>query len=180
VAINMAMEIDLSGQVCADSAGAASSTRHRRPARLQLGRGPFLGRKHHRHRRPGRKQPDLAHRLAPRPRGRVSITRGDVHYVVSEYGVAYLHGKSVQERALALISIAHPDFREQLFPRGHRIQADSGPSTPMCRPVSWSTSGSASGWWCWPTAWRRCLRPILPTDEQGIKNLVYACRRRPL
>ena len=42
-------------------------------------------------------------------------TRGDVHYVVTEYGVAYLHGKSVQERAIALISISHPDFREQLL-----------------------------------------------------------------
>ena len=38
----------------------------------------------------------------------VVTTRGDVHYVVTEFGVAYLHGKSVQERAIALISIAHP------------------------------------------------------------------------
>ena len=44
-------------------------------------------------------------------------TRGDVHYVVTEYGVAYLHGKSVQERAMALITIAHPDFREELLPK---------------------------------------------------------------
>ena len=42
-------------------------------------------------------------------------TRGDVHYVITEYGVAYLHGKSVQDRVVALISIAHPDFREQLL-----------------------------------------------------------------
>jgi len=39
----------------------------------------------------------------------------DIHYVVTEYGVAYLHGKNVQERALALISIAHPDFRGELL-----------------------------------------------------------------
>jgi GNAT superfamily N-acetyltransferase len=44
----------------------------------------------------------------------VVTTRGDVHYIVTEYGVAYLHGKSVQERAIALISIAHPDFRAEL------------------------------------------------------------------
>ena len=42
-------------------------------------------------------------------------TRGAVHYVVTEYGIAYLHGKSVQERAMALITIAHPDFREELL-----------------------------------------------------------------
>ena len=41
-------------------------------------------------------------------------TRGDVHYVVTEYGVAYLHGKSLRERAVALIQIAHPRFREEL------------------------------------------------------------------
>jgi acyl-CoA hydrolase len=45
----------------------------------------------------------------------VTINRASVHYVVTEHGVAYLHGKSIQERVMALISIAHPDFREQLF-----------------------------------------------------------------
>ena len=45
----------------------------------------------------------------------VVVTRGTVHYVVTEYGVAYLHGKSVQDRTLALVSIAHPDHREQLL-----------------------------------------------------------------
>jgi acyl-CoA hydrolase len=45
----------------------------------------------------------------------VVVPRGDVHYVVTEYGAVNLFGKSLQERALALISIAHPDFREQLF-----------------------------------------------------------------
>jgi RimJ/RimL family protein N-acetyltransferase len=49
------------------------------------------------------------------PGAGVVTTRGDVHYVVTEYGVAYLHGKSVQERAITLITIAHPDFREQLL-----------------------------------------------------------------
>ena len=45
----------------------------------------------------------------------VVTTRGDVHYVATEYGVAFLHGKSVQERALALINIAHPEFRANLL-----------------------------------------------------------------
>src|SRR5208283_4174343 len=51
------------------------------------------------------------------PGAGVVTTRGSVHYVVTEYGVAYLHGKNVQERALALISIAHPDFRAELLKR---------------------------------------------------------------
>ena len=45
----------------------------------------------------------------------VVTSRGDVHYVVTEYGAAYLHGKSIRERAIALINIAHPQFREKLL-----------------------------------------------------------------
>ena len=45
----------------------------------------------------------------------VVTSRGDVHYVVTEYGVAYLHGKSLRRRAEALINIAHPNFREELI-----------------------------------------------------------------
>ena len=44
----------------------------------------------------------------------VVTTRNDVHYVVTEYGVAKLHGKTVRERARALINIAHPKFRDEL------------------------------------------------------------------
>ena len=45
----------------------------------------------------------------------VVTTRADVMYVVTEYGVAYLHGKNLKERTRALINIAHPDFREDLL-----------------------------------------------------------------
>ena len=45
----------------------------------------------------------------------VTLTRGDVHYVVTEYGIAYLHGKNVRERAMELIRVAHPRFRAQLI-----------------------------------------------------------------
>jgi len=51
----------------------------------------------------------------------IVVPRGDVHYVVSEYGAVNLFGKSIQERAMALISIAHPDFREQLFHSAKRL-----------------------------------------------------------
>jgi acyl-CoA hydrolase len=45
----------------------------------------------------------------------VVTSRGLIRYVVTEYGVAYLHGKSIRERAKALIEIAHPLFREELY-----------------------------------------------------------------
>ena len=54
----------------------------------------------------------------------VVTTRGDVHYVVTEYGVAYLHGKSVKERAMALIGIAHPDFRAELLHEAKKRRID--------------------------------------------------------
>ena len=99
-------------------------------------------------------------------------TRGDVHYVVTEYGVAYLHGKSVQERAIALISIAHPDFREQLS-GGHRGQVPAprlasvegkivvGP--PEFRTTYVLNDGTQIN-----------FRPIHPTDEPGMRDLFYA------
>jgi acyl-CoA hydrolase len=65
----------------------------------------------------------------------VTLARADVHYVVTEFGIAYLFGKSVRERALALIEIAHPDFRESLLdeakrqslvPAAHRLGGGQG------------------------------------------------------
>ena len=47
-------------------------------------------------------------------------SRGDVHYVVTEYGVAHLHGKTLRQRAEALIQIAHPDFRDELMEAARR------------------------------------------------------------
>jgi len=51
----------------------------------------------------------------------VTLTRGDIHYVVTEYGIAYLHGKSIRERAMDLISIAHPGFRHYLIEQARRL-----------------------------------------------------------
>jgi GNAT superfamily N-acetyltransferase len=51
----------------------------------------------------------------------VTLTRGDIHYVVTEYGIAYLHGKSIRERAMDLISIANPSFRLWLIEEAKRL-----------------------------------------------------------
>jgi len=52
----------------------------------------------------------------------VVTTRADVHYVVTEYGIAYLHGKTLRERAEALIAIAHPKFQAELFDYAERAR----------------------------------------------------------
>ena len=116
IAVNMALEIDLTGQVCSDSVGGRFYSGiggqidfNRGAARSESGRAiitlPSLN-----------KEGDASRIVCTlQPGSGVVINRASVHYVVTEYGVAYLHGKSIQERVMALISIAHPDFREQLF-----------------------------------------------------------------
>lgn len=174
VAINMAMQIDLTGQVCSDSAGdkfysgiGGQLDFHWGAARSPGGKAIIVLSALDEHSRDSR----IVARLSPG--SGVSITRGEVRYVVSEYGVAYLHGKSVQERALALISIAHPDFRERLFKeaieqkliRAEHAQVQAGfvVNTGDRRRVVVLADGTEAG-----------LRPILPTDEQGIKELMYS------
>lgn len=116
VSINSALEIDLSGQVCSDSLG----------YEIYSGVGgatDFLRGARHSHKGKaivvlpsttldGKKSRIVA-TLAEG--GGVVTTRGGVQYVVTEYGIAHLHGKSIRERALALIGIAHPEFREDLM-----------------------------------------------------------------
>ncbi len=116
VAINVALEVDLTGQVCADSLG--SQFYSGIGGQVDFNRGAAKS--------PGGKAIIALHSTAKNdtisrikaqltPGAGVVTTRGDVHYVVTEYGTAYLHGKSVRERAVALISVAHPKFREQLL-----------------------------------------------------------------
>lgn len=115
VAINVALEIDLTGQVCADSLGSnfysgiGGQVDFNRGAARSPGGKAIIA-------LPSTAKDDTVSRIQPTlsTGAGVVTTRGDVHYVVTEYGVAYLHGKSVQERAIALISIAHPKFRAEL------------------------------------------------------------------
>jgi len=116
VAINSALEIDLTGQVCSDSlgqvfySGLGGQVDFIRGAARAKGGKPIIA-------LPSTAAGGAMSRIVPSlSKGAgVMITRGDVYYVVTEYGIAYLHGKNVRERVLALISIAHPKFREQLL-----------------------------------------------------------------
>ncbi len=115
VAINSAIEVDLTGQVCADSmghrfySGAGGQVDFVRGAARSVGGKPIIA-------LPSTAKKDTVSRIVweLQPGAGVVTTRSDVHYVVTEYGVADLFGKTVAQRARALISIAHPNFREEL------------------------------------------------------------------
>lgn len=113
VAVNSAIELDLTGQVCSDSIG----------TRIYSGFGGHLDFIRGAARSPGGRPiialPSTAKghsRIVPtlKPGAGVVTTRGDVHWVVTEHGAAHLFGKNLRERAEALIAIAHPDHRAEL------------------------------------------------------------------
>ena len=132
IAINSAIEVDLSGQVCADSIGAQPYSGVggqldfvRGASRARGGRAIIALPSTARRGSVSRIVPTLA------PGAGVVTTRADVHDVVTEYGVAHLRGRNLRQRAEALISVAHPSFRAELVEyavRTHRLEARSAPT----------------------------------------------------
>lgn len=115
IAINSALEVDLTGQVCAESIGTTIYSGFggqldfiRGAARARGGK-PIIALS-------ATARGGQVSRIVPilQPGAGVVTTRGDVHYVVTEFGVAQLYGKSLRQRARALIDIAHPRFRAEL------------------------------------------------------------------
>lgn len=123
VAINAALQVDLTGQVCADLlghraySGVGGQMDFMRGAALSPGGKPIIA-------LPATARGGTVSRIvsALSAGAGVTTTRAHVHYIVTEYGVAHLWGKSVRERAAALIAIAHPAFRDDLAHRARELQ----------------------------------------------------------
>ncbi|MCS6844664.1 MAG: 4-hydroxybutyrate CoA-transferase [Caldilineales bacterium] len=115
ISINSALQVDLTGQVCADSigpklySGVGGQLDFVRGAARSKGGKPIIAFL-------STARDDEVSRIVPMlyEGSGVVTTRYDVHYIATEYGVAYLHGKTVRQRAEALINIAHPKFRDWL------------------------------------------------------------------
>jgi acyl-CoA hydrolase/RimJ/RimL family protein N-acetyltransferase len=172
VAINAAIEIDLTGQVAADSIGSQFYSGIggqvdfiRGAARSEGGKPIIALRSTAKH--------DAVSRIVPRLAGAgVVTTRGDVHYVVTEYGIADLWGRNVRERAMALINIAHPKFREELLAeakRNHLVYDDQILPTSAPYPRQWEGEETLRD------GSRVTLRPVRSTDEPLMKDLFYSC-----
>lgn len=122
VSVTQAFSIDLTGQICSDQfegqfyGGLAAQGEFLQGAARSPGGKPIIC-------LTSTTDDGETSRIRPvlRAGEGVSVARTDVHYVITEYGVAYLFGKSISERAVALIEIAHPRFRSQLLDEGRRL-----------------------------------------------------------
>ena len=181
VAINMALEIDLTGQVCSDSVGGrfysgiGGQVDFNRGAALSEGGRSIVV-------MPATSEDGSRSRIVTtlQPGSGVVTTRGSVHFVVTEYGIAFLHGKSIQERVMALISIAHPDYREQLFREAvdaRYIRPEKAgleesfmvPGEHFMRTSLLLDDGSQVS-----------FRSIRPTDEPHMRDLIYDLSRETI
>ena len=177
VAINAAVEIDLTGQVAADSIGSRFYSGIggqvdfiRGAARSEGGKPIIALRSTAKH--------DSVSCVVPRLAGAgVVTTRGDVHYVVTEYGIADLWGRNIRERAMALINIAHPRFREELLREAklnHLVYDDQIQPTSTSYPRRWESEEVLHD------GTHIFLRPVRPTDESLMKDLFYSCSDRSI
>ena len=180
VAINSALQVDLTGQVCADSLGTyfysgigGQVDFIRGASRSHQGR-PIIA-------LPSTASGGKVSRITPTltPGAGVVTSRGDVHYVVTEYGIADLHGKTIRERAMALIHIAHPDHREQLMEEARNrklVYSDQvavfGHGDLNRRSFEKTFTGANGK--------SVHMRPVLPTDEDMMRDLFYACSEETL
>jgi len=174
VAINAALQIDLSGQSTSESIGSTfysgigGHADFMRGALLAPGGKTILAL------RSTSNDGEHSRIVAKLDAGAgVSLTRGDIHYVVTEYGIAYLHGKNIRQRAMSLISIAHPKFIPALilqakengliYPDQAFIPGERG-EYPEYLETRRRTSGGLN----------LLLRPVRISDEPMIKNFFYS------
>ncbi len=174
VAINVGLEIDLTGQVCADSlgyefySGIGGQVDFIRGAARSRGGKPIIA-------MPSTAKDEQVSRIVPNltEGAGVVTTRGDVYYVVTEYGIAYLHGKSIRERVLALINIAHPKFRNDLIKAAKtrnyvyqdQIELDSKILTYPHELERLDTLRDGT---------EIFFRPVKPTDESALADMLYS------
>lgn len=180
VAINSALEIDLTGQVCADSlghhfySGIGGQADFIRGAALSKGGRPIIA-------MPATAQEGRISRIVPMltQGAGVVTTRGDVHYVVTEYGIAYLHGKTIRERALAMMNIAHPAFRPWLLEEAKRLKY-LYPDQQL-PPAGGSLYPDQYRWTMTASSGKNVrIRPIKPVDEEKLRRFFYGLSEEDL
>jgi len=174
IAINSALQVDLTGQVCADStgyrfySGVGGQVDFFRGAAMSKGGKAVIA-------MPSTAKGGTISRIVPHlaEGAGVVTTRADVHYVITEYGVAHLHGRTIRERVLQLINVAHPKFRDWLFEeaRKHAYLYKDQPKAPLLAEYPQEfvhTEVLRDG-----TKIR--LRPIRAADEPELREMFRRC-----
>ncbi len=174
VAINSALQIDLTGQSTAESlghtfySGVGGQADFMRGAVLSKGGKTILALQ-------STAQEGSVSRIVPSitEGSGITLVRGDIHYVVTEYGIAYLHGKNVRERAMDLIAIAHPKFRPWLIDEAKKngyIYKDQAfiPGKRGEYPEELETYRTTR------TGEHLLMRPVKISDEPLLKEFFYS------
>ncbi len=173
-AINSALEIDLSGQATAENigkrfySGIGGQADFMRGAILSPGGKSILALQ-------STAENGEVSRIVPylKEGAGVTLSRGDIHYVITEYGIAYLHGKNIRERAMGLIAIAHPKFREGLIEQAKErrlIYKDQAfiPGVQGVYPEEFESYKTTK------TGLTLLLRPVKFSDEHLLKDFFYS------
>ncbi len=178
VAINSALEVDLSGQVVSDSlgykfySGIGGQVDFIRGAAMSRDGRPIIA-------LPSTTNKGESRIVASIAEGAGVVTsRGDVHYVVTEYGIATLRGRSIRERALELIQVAHPDHRETLLARVRKNVWV--PAEQLLRPTSIKELGDLELKKLKFKGEKYFLRPLYPADQRRIQEFFYSHEQETL
>ncbi|MDD1769687.1 MAG: GNAT family N-acetyltransferase [Methanomassiliicoccales archaeon] len=173
VAINSALSVDLTGQVCADQleqefySGIGGLADFMRGASMSRGGKSIIA-------MPSTAQGGGVSRIVPflPPGSAVTVNRCDVHYVVTEQGIAELRGKTIEQRALELIGVAHPKFRTMLLEEAKRLgyvrrERSTAPYAGRPYPAEAQLITKIKG-----TGIR--IRPLKQSDEEMLKEMFYS------
>jgi len=180
ISISSALEVDLTGQVCSDSmgylfySGIGDQVDFLRGSSMSSGGFSIIA-------LPSTAQNGTVSRIVPHlsEGAGVATTRGDVNFVITEYGIAELQGKGIYQRVMELAQIAHPKFREELInfaKKRHYIFTDQLP--PSTEDLLFlerykSTLKLKNG----KTVW---FRPLLPSDEFAYRNFFYSLQDKTI
>jgi len=180
VSLSSALEVDLTGQVCTDSmgylfySGIGDQVDFLRGSAMSKGGFSIIA-------LPSTAQNGKISRIVPHlsEGAGVATTRGDVNFVITEYGIAELQGKGIYQRVMELAQIAHPKFREELIDiarEKHYIFADQlPPSQDDLLFIEGYKSTLAL-----PTGKTVEFRPLLPSDEFSYRNFFYSLQERTI
>ncbi len=180
ISISSALEVDLTGQVCSDSlgfmfySGIGDQVDFLRGSSMSRGGFSIIA-------LPSTAKNGKVSRIVPNLSlgAGVATARGDVNYVVTEYGIAELHGKGVYQRVMELAQIAHPDFRAELIEvakRRHYIFQDQIPPSfdDLLFLENYKSTFLLKG------GKNISFRPLLPSDEFAYRNFFYSLKKETI